>query len=404
MVGRMIICGLLFSLNVAGQEQETIDSVRSHERTSSLMRRLRQVQQNLDEKARKKVDPHYIELPEKPWTVILRYNENIVDVDYSQSLDFPEQQEHVDWKLCFQPPMASSVGIWVGYRGTGFAYSQSLNKNVGRYFSFSSTGAKYGVNFRYRHFNTREVTFKAKDQIEGKEDQEYERNGNMPSPVWIRSAYLNGYYVFNGYRYSQAAAYNQSVIQRRSAGSFLAGATWYQSSFEYADINNALFILIGNGIHRIKVHQASIGFGYGYNWVPLRGLVVNAMLMPTFSVYSRVKVYKYAFNFELSDGTGEVDDYGDWNPETHTWANGKTHKPITMIKENDNNIAYWDQDDEIDYSMFRFSADLRLGIAYNWKNYFLGFHAQYSNLTYKKDQCKVNIFDAYARLSLGVRL
>ena len=30
----------------------------------------------------------------------------------------------------------------------------------------------------------------------------------MPAPVWIRSVYINGYYVFNGRRYSQAAAYN----------------------------------------------------------------------------------------------------------------------------------------------------------------------------------------------------
>jgi hypothetical protein len=30
--------------------------------------------------------------------------------------------------------------------------------------------------------------------------------------------------------------------------------------------------------------------------------------------------------------------------------------------------------------------------------------AQYNNFNYKKDYSKVNIFDAYARLSLGVRL
>ena len=43
-------------------------------------------------------------------------------------------------------------------------------------------------------------------------------------------------------------------------------------------------------------------------------------------------------------------------------------------------------------------------LAYNWKDYFIGLQAQYNNFTYKKDQNKVNIFDAYARLSFGVRL
>ena len=163
-----------------------------------------------DTKAKAKVDPHYIEVPDKPWRVILRYKENAVDVDYSQSVDFPAYSEHSDWNLCFEPPIASSVGFWVGYRGTGFSYSKSLTKNEGRYYSFSSTGAKYGFNFRLRRFNTQDATFSSTDRnmetgVETKSDTTF----SMPAPVWIRSVYINGYYVFNGRRYSQAAAYNQ---------------------------------------------------------------------------------------------------------------------------------------------------------------------------------------------------
>ena len=410
MVGRMIICCLLFSLNAAGQELETIDSVNTQEISAqpdsitTLMKRLHQVQQFLDTRAKAKVDPRYIEVPDKPWRVILRYKENAVDVDYEQVVNYPMTHERTEWKLCFEPPLASSIGFWVGYRGTGFSYSKSLNKNAGRYYSFSTTGAKYGFNFRLRRFNTDDAQFSAKDykdeQVVG---EPYDTAFTMRAPVWIRSVYVNGYYVFNGRHYSQAAAYNQSVIQRRSAGSLLLGATWYQSSFDYSDIDNAFFMVIGDGIYRIKVHQANLGIGYGYNWVPLRGLVVNAMAMPTFSVYNRVKVYKYGFNYYLAPKE-PVDDYGEWNTETKTWANGKPEKPLTMWKEGDNNIYYWDEGSETSYSALRLNLDLRLGIAYNWKNYFIGFQAQYNNFIYKKDQSKVNIFDAYARMSLGVRL
>ena len=368
------------------------------------MGRLHQVQQYLDYKARKKVDPHYIEVPDKPWRVILRYKENIVDVDYSQSIDIPAGNEHSDWNLCFEPPVASSVGFWVGYRGTGFSYSKSLTKNAGRYYSFSSTGAKYGFNFRLRRFNTQDANFTAtdRDNETGHEDH-YDTPYSMPAPVWIRSAYINGYYVFNGRRYSQAAAYNQSVIQRRSAGSLLLGATWYQSSFDYSDIENVVFMIMGHGIYRVKVHQANIGVGYGYNWVPLRGLVVNLMAMPTVSVYNRVKAYKYDTNYDLSPAD-PVDDYGDWNKETRRWANGKTHKSVLMVKESGNQFDYWDEEPEVDYSMFRINLDLRLGIAYNWTNCFIGVQAQFNNFNYKNDHCKVNIYDAYARMSFGVRL
>ncbi len=211
--------------------------------------------------------------------------------------------------------------------------------------------------------------------------------------------------MFNGRRYSQAAAYNQSVIQRRSAGSLLVGATWYQSSFDYADIQNAVFMIIGHGIYRAKVHQANIGIGYGYNWVPLplRGLVVNVMAMPTISVYNHVKAYKYETNYDLSPKE-PINDYGDWNKETRTWANGKTHKPLLMLKESGNLFDYWDVEPEVKYSMFRLNLDLRLGIAYNWRNYFIGAQAQYNNFHYKSNNCKINIYDAYARVSFGVRL
>ena len=257
---------MLFSLYAAAQDQASLDSVSTQESKPSLMEQLQLVQQYLDTKAKATVDPRYIEVPEKPWRVVLRYKENAVDVDYSQSVDFPGTNEHSDWNLCFEPPMASSVGFWVGYRGTGFSFAKSLAKNAGRYYSFTSTGAKYGFNFRLRRFSTQDAKFSSTDYENGKTvGVPYDTVFSMPAPVWIRSVYINGYYVFNGRRYSQAAAYNQAVIQRRSAGSLLVGATWYQSSFDYADIDNAVFMIIGHGIYRAKVRQANIGVGYGYN-------------------------------------------------------------------------------------------------------------------------------------------
>ena len=249
----------------------------------------------------------------------------------------------------------------------------------------------------------REATFSATDYKNGQKLEEYEEKENIPSPVWIRSAYLNGYYVFNGRHYSQAAAYNQSVIQRRSAGSFLLGATWYQSSFDYSDKTNLLYMIIARGIHRIKVHQANIGFGYGYNFVPFRGLVINAMAMPTLSVYNRVKVERYDFNLVLSSKDDEVDDYGKWDPQTRTWANGKSKKPVLLLADGDK-IDYWDLDSEVDYSALHLNLDLRLGITYNWKNYYIGLQSQFNNFTYKKDDSSVTLSEGFAQLALGVRL
>ena len=404
MIGIIIVCCLLFSLNVAAQDQDSIASVSLQDSTkTTFMDRIHQLQQFLDDKAKKKVDPRYIEVPDKPWRVILRYKANMVNVDYDNSIDFPATNEYSEWNLHFEPPVATSIGFWAGYRGTGLSFSLPLTKNAGRYFSISSTGAKYGFNFRLRRFNTSSATLSATDYKDGiRNGDGYHDEQELAAPVWISSVYVNGYYVFNGRRYSQAAAYNQSVIQRRSAGSFLLGATWYQSSFDYSDISNFLFMMVGHGVHRIKVHQANIGFGYGYNFVPFRGLVINAMAMPTVSVYNRVKVYKYDFNFDVTSPVTEVDDYGEFDSETKTWANGKTHKPFYMYKEGDL-LGCWEVDPETTYTWLRLNLDLRLGIAYNWSRYFIGLQAQYNNFSYKKDDCQIRIFDAYARLSMGVR-
>ena len=392
----------LFAENGVGHAQDST--------STSLMTRIHQLQAYLDSAARRKVDPHFIEVPEKPWRVILRYKENGVSVDYENSFEVPEINRRADWKLSFEPPTASSIGFWVGYRGTGVSYSQSLTKNAGRYFSISSTGPRYGFNFRYRRFNTNIATSNATIYQDGKLIEDLDDNEDLASPVWIRSTYVNGYYVLNGRRYSQAAAYNQSVIQRRSAGSFLLGATWYQSSLDYSDMGNYGFILIGNNTGKIQVHQANIGFGYGYNFVPFRGFVINAMAMPTISVYNRVKTYKYALNYALPIYTEDRDDYGTWNEDTRTWSNGLQQRPLEIEVDEKGNLIVpddldmWDAGSETSYSWLRFNVDLRLGMAYNWKNYFVGFQAQFNSFSYKKDASKVSLIDWYARISLGVRL
>jgi hypothetical protein len=398
----MIICSVLFALAAAAQEQSSPDSVRLQENKHTLMGGIRQVQHYLDEKARAKVDSHYIEVPGKPWSVILRYNANGFRLDYDSHIDFPGTNESADWQLCFEPPMASSIGFSVGYRGTGFSFSKSLTENAGRYYAFSSAGAMYGLNFRLRRLKTSSVSLNATDFVDGEAVKEHHYTGFMQAPVWIRSVYINGYYVFNGRRYSQAAAYSQSVIQRRSAGSLLVGATWYQSSLDFSEPDNFAFMLLSDYTGCIKVQQANLGVGYGYNFVPFRGFIVNAMVMPTVSVYNRVKVSKYDCNYDLSPKEA-VDDYGTYNPETRLWANGRADKPYDM-KKGDDPIDCWEMGYETEHSMFRLNVDLRLGIAYNWRNYFIGIQGQFNNFTYKKDQNKVTLFDAYARASLGIRL
>ena len=150
MVGRIILGCLLFSMSALAQEQDSIHSGNPQQTAKASMKeKFQQVQSHLDSTARLKVDQRYIEVPDKPWRVVLRYKETAFDAYYNNSI-VSVRGNGIDWKLSFEPPVAASVGFWVGYRGTGVSFAKSLNKKTGTYLSFSTTGAKYGFNMRLR--------------------------------------------------------------------------------------------------------------------------------------------------------------------------------------------------------------------------------------------------------------
>ena len=405
---KAILLSLLLPLSAAAQEQDTISNGQSKGKFQEFMDEFRLVQQYLDSSAKAKVDSRYITIPEKPWRVIIRDRVNTVDVDYSSRIVAPKEEDgYMNWNMCFSPPRGASLGAWVGYRGMGFGFAKSLSKNAGRFISVSTTGAKFGFNFRYRKFETTSASFSAQSYSEG-EEENWEEEINILQPAVIRSFYVNGYYVLNNRRYSQAAAYNLATIQRRSAGSFLLGATWYSSSFDYAGKDNSGIMLMGGNTGRMQLQQVNICVGYGFNIVPFRNFVINLMAMPNMSIYNRVKVTKYDSNFKLFGSDDEIDDYGKWNSATRTWENGKTHKPFTLIIEGEENWAaeaeLWKIGYETEYSAFQFNLDLRAGMSYNFSDFCIGFQMQFNNYFYKKDYNKVELTDGYAMLSIGVRL
>ncbi len=45
-----------------------------------------------------------------------------------------------------KPPVATSVGLWVGYRGYGGGYSLSMSGNKGINMSFNMSSPNNGIN------------------------------------------------------------------------------------------------------------------------------------------------------------------------------------------------------------------------------------------------------------------
>jgi hypothetical protein len=212
---------------------------------------------------------------------------------------FGEVASDLVWEPTIKTTPSTYAGVWAGYRGYGLGYSWNVGGNDGSFLTFGATGGSYGVNLRIHSFSSDnpEVYYKGistygnnTETISGTE------SNPLASPIKTRTLMLDAYYMFNGKRFSYAAAYDQSVIQKRSAGSFMVGAMYYYSHINYANDENAAFILLMDDIGRIKQWQLSIGAGYAYNLVPCRGLLINAMFMPMLTVYDRHKTWRYDSN------------------------------------------------------------------------------------------------------------
>lgn len=396
--------------------------VSAQQKDSWAHRTSRNIRQRLDSALFRKVDTTYIEVPKKAWRVILRPKINQIDTRVSSVLDddlIAKLGEswgldltglHFDWLMKLEQPMSTSVGVWVGYRGLGIGYSQSLTKHSGRYFSLSSTGSCYGVTLSVRSFETDDLSTRINLSYIDEKYSERDDDYDSYAPIKVNTLFLDGYYVFNGKRYSQASAYNQSVIQRRSAGSFLLGLSWYQSSIDLSDKLNGDIILASNRIGKIKVHQGNIGFGYGYNWVPARNWLMNVMVMPTVAFYNRVKVTKYASNYNFFVLDSDTEDYGTWDSEKRQWSNGKTERPLPLGEDIEKEDLSWQKDvdnweigSETKNTRWKVNINAHAGITYFGKDWFAGVYGQLHRFSYKHDNMSVKIWDWYVRGSVGLR-
>jgi len=96
---------------------------------------------------------------------------------------------------------------------------------------------------------------------------------------------FTGYYAFNHRRFSYPAAFTQSYIQKRSAGSWLVGCAFQSGRIKTTD--NAPDELKDTSV---STNSFAIGGGYGYNFVVKKWLF-HASAQPSLIVYSNNSFY-----------------------------------------------------------------------------------------------------------------
>ena len=213
---------------------------------------------------------------------------------------------------------------------------------------------------------------------------------HLTSPIKVHTVIADAFYLFNGKRFSYSAAYSQSKIQKRSAGSLMAGAMYYQGSIDYADHSNGDLIYAMQGLGKVKLWQGSVGIGYAYNWVPVRGLLVNATAMPMLTLVNRVKAYGYATNVEQL-----MEDPAFWDPDSsdEEWDEWFY-----------NNVRITPMGDKTFNSGMTINFDARLSVTYNFNRYFVSAYGQFNNMRYRHNSSHGYLNDWFVNTSFGIRL
>ncbi|MBO4565222.1 MAG: DUF4421 family protein [Bacteroidaceae bacterium] len=165
------------------------------------------------------------------------------------------------------------------YRGIGVGVAINPAKWKGIYkdyeFNLNYYSSKLSLDFSYQRSATLTGDIHRGDMLERLESDD----------LTLKVVNLAGYYTFNHRRFSFPAAFTQSYIQRRSAGSWLAGISYQGGSVKTTDDlktrnPNAADI-------RIYVGHVGIGGGYGYNWVVGKKWLFHMSMLPTFVIYNR---------------------------------------------------------------------------------------------------------------------
>lgn len=358
-----------------------------------LLRWGRQLLSYIDTLALKGVDRDYIGVPERPWQVVVRGNTNRASLDMSSTINdndiFAYIEGEIDCDYHIRSGQESYVGVWGGYRGYGLGYSRAVGAaSDGSLLTLGMTGSHYGLNLRHHHFLTDEIEVHDRGTIMGNtvDTTAAER---LASPVHVRSVIVDAYYMFNGRRFSYSAAYDQSAYQLRSAGSFMVGAMYYYANIDYADPQNDEPIFMMDDIGQLRQWQFSLGAGYAYNYVPTRGVLVSAMLMPMLTAYNRLQTYRYNSvlkQFYLKQSDIGIIDLIEMDEAGKTiWPDEKRHKTSEM-------------------SRMTLNFNARASVTWNiGERAYLNAYGQLYNFRFRHDNNRGALTEWFVNAALGLR-
>ena len=222
-------------------------------------------------------DTNYVVRPEGTVTLKLRLNQTGNDFHAKGTVN------GIYSKADLSTSHKTTMSIAASYRGLSAAVALNPAKMSGAYKDY-----EFNLNY-YSSRVSLDFSYQRSESLAG--DVYREDRGEQPmesGDLTLKVVNLAGYYAFNHRRFSFPAAFTQSYIQRRSAGSWLAGISYQGGIIETSDELKARNTNAPDV--SIDVGHVGIGGGYGYNWVLGKKWLIHFSLLPTFVVYNRNKM------------------------------------------------------------------------------------------------------------------
>ena len=215
------------------------------------------------------IDTTYIVRPQTKWTVTARVNVS------GSKIEAEGIENGQYFKSEMEANRKTTLSVGVSYLGLSLSAALNPAKLMGKYRDFELNFNSYGQRFGF------DVIYQDAKNFKGWHDHEgMERIGLPDGMLSVKTLNLNAFYVFNSRCFSYPAAFSQSYIQRRSAGSFLLAASG-MGQHVTLDWDQEM---------QLKITNIGLGAGYGYNYVPSRGWLLHISALPTFIVYSNTSM------------------------------------------------------------------------------------------------------------------
>ena len=178
----------------------------------------------------------------------------------------------------------ATISLGLSYRGLGASVAINPAKMAGKYTDYEFNVSYYSSRFSLDGSYHRSSTLSG-DLTIGDHERHLEEND-----VNLKMGNLAAYYVFNHRRFSYPAAFSQSWVQRRSAGSFLLGLSIQYGHIEARDELRQRRPDLPD--FNVRIGNLGIGGGYAYNLVvgKRRQWLLHASMTPTIVVYNYNKI------------------------------------------------------------------------------------------------------------------